>query len=388
MGRKGGLPGAFDCVGARFDLSRNAKRRSCYIRIWRVRALLRSTVLGFPWGKTYRRVTELKLAPLCFVCLLLAATPIAAADGYALRTVREGDSLGLIADRYNLAVTTLMEYNGLESATIFPGQVIRVPFVAAVGGVAEPAPPPPPRFRVHVLKSGETLSDLVEMYDLTLDSLVGANPDISSLDLLPAGLELLIPPGPGLVVKLESRQMLGELLAYYGADPVEVARANQLNSPADLRAGMLLFLPGVEPVDALARLSRVRELENRYLWPLQGRITSYFGRRNLGMGTSSFHRGIDIAAPMGSTITAARSGTVSFAGWSNQGYGYLVKIRHSGGDETWYGHFSRITVRVGEYVDQGEPIGLVGSTGISTGPHLHFELYEAGQAIDPLGMLR
>jgi murein DD-endopeptidase MepM/ murein hydrolase activator NlpD len=332
----------------------------------------------------------MRLRHLCFISMLLAATPtvLVQADGYALRTVRAGDSIGAIANRYNLSATALMQFNELESVTIHPGDVLMIPFVAAVGGVAEEAPAPPPGFRQHVLLPGETLTDVTGRYGISLESLVGSNPDLSSLDRLPAGVELLIAPSKGLVVTLESEGQLSELVAAYGADPVEVARANLLTSPVDIKAGMLLFLPGVEPVAALDRLSKVRELENTYLWPLQGRITSYFGRRNLGMGTSSFHRGIDVAASYGSTITAARTGTVSFAGWSTAGYGYLIKVRHAGGAETWYGHNSRILVGVGQYVRQGEPIGLVGSTGISTGPHLHFELHERGRAIDPLGQLR
>jgi murein DD-endopeptidase MepM/ murein hydrolase activator NlpD len=106
------------------------------------------------------------------------------------------------------------------------------------------------------------------------------------------------------------------------------------------------------------------------------------------MGTAAFHRGLDIAAPTGSTIVAARSGTVTFAGWSDRGYGNLVKVRHAGGAETWYAHASRILVRVGQSVSQGDPIALVGSTGLSTGPHLHLELHVGGIAIDPLGELR
>lgn len=330
----------------------------------------------------------MKRPHLYIISLLLFATPIVLANGYALRTVRAGDSVGAIASRYNLSVNALMQYNDMESTTIHPGDVLKIPYVAAVGGVAELAPEPPPGFREHVLQPGETLTDVMQRYSVSLESIVGANPDLSSLDRLPAGVELLIAPRDGLVITLQSEQELGDLLLRYGANPVEVARANRLSSPADIRTGMLLFLPGVKPDAALERLSQVREMENRYLWPLQGRITSYFGRRNLGMGTSSFHRGIDVSAPYGSTITAARTGTVSFAGWSNQGYGYLVKVRHGGGAETWYGHHSKILVRVGQYVRQGEPIALVGSTGISTGPHLHFELHESGRAIDPLGQLR
>ena len=184
------------------------------------------------------------------------------------------------------------------------------------------------------------------------------------------------------------RESLLSLVEQYDVAPDDVVAANGLRSPFDVVPGMLVFLPGVRPTEALARLQLVREEENRYVWPVQGRLTSYYGPRNLGMGTSRFHRGIDIAASWGTAVGAARAGTVTYAGWSSQGYGNLVKIRHAGGSETWYGHFSSVAVGVGQYVNQGAIIGYIGSTGISTGPHLHFELYEAGRAIDPLGILR
>jgi murein DD-endopeptidase MepM/ murein hydrolase activator NlpD len=150
---------------------------------------------------------------------------------------------------------------------------------------------------------------------------------------------------------------------------------------------MMVFLPNVKPTESLERLAKVREEENRYVWPIHGRITSYYGRRNLGMGTSSFHSAIDVAAPMGTPVAASRSGTVIYAGWSNRGYGNLIKIQHAGGAETWYAHNSKILVSVGQYVKQGEIISRVGTTGLSTGPHLHFELHEGGKAIDPLSYL-
>lgn len=319
--------------------------------------------------------------------LTLTLPPAALAEGYALRTVQPGDSLGAIANRYNLPVEVLMSYNQLESDLIYPGTVLKIPLTEATGGTLELAPKPPPGFRTHTLGAGETLSDVATRYGLPIEALVGANPDLSSLDQLPAGIELLVPPGLGLVVSLEPGESLQELIAEQGADPIEVMKANAFTSPADITPGRLIFLPGVRPAEALERLARVRAEENRYYWPLHGRLTSYFGRRNLGMGTASFHRAIDIAAPMGTAIRAARTGTVTYAGWSNQGYGNLVKIRHYGGAETWYAHQSEILVRVGQTVEQGEVIGRVGSTGISTGPHLHFELHENGQAVDPLSYL-
>lgn len=333
-----------------------------------------------------RRVSRAWLAWLAVA--VAAVGSLAAAQGYALVTVRAGDAVGTIAHRYGIAVDAVLEANALSHHLIRPGDVLRVPLEEARGGLVEAAPEPPAGFRRHTLAPGETLSAVTQRYGITLTALVGANPDLSSLDRLPVGVELLIPPGEGLLVTLEHGLALTDLLAAYGADPVAVARANAIRSPLDLRPGMLLFLPGVAPTAALERLAAVRELENTYVWPLHGRLTSYFGRRNLGLGTSTFHRGLDIAAPTGTPIVAARSGTVVFAGWSNQGYGNLVKIRHAGGAETWYAHASRILVRVGQSVSQGERIALVGSTGISTGPHLHLELHVNGRAIDPLTELR
>ena len=319
---------------------------------------------------------------------LWAFASLAAAESYALRTVVEGDSLGLIAERYGIRVGDLMAVNELSDNLIRPGQVLKVPYVDAIGGPASAEAAAPPGFRWHTLRAGETLSSVAQQYGVSLTAMVGANPDISSLDRLPLGFDLLIPPAQGLVVTLQDGDSVLDLMAEYDIDAASLARANSLRSPFDVVPGMLLFLPDVVPTEALARLQKVREEENRYIWPLQGRLTSYFGPRNLGMGTSSFHRGIDIAASWGTAVGAARAGTVTYAGWSSQGYGNLVKIRHAGGAETWYGHFSTIAVSVGQYVNQGAIVGYVGSTGISTGPHLHFELYEAGRAIDPLGILR
>lgn len=322
---------------------------------------------------------------LAILCLLIASAALA--DGYALRRVKPGDTIGSIAATYGITTDILMSYNSLEHALIHPGDLLRVPYVNATGGVAEIAPRPPASFQQHVLQPGENLSEIASRYGVSVEAIVGANPDLSSLDRLPTGVELLIPPSAGLVVTLEQLSDLPDIFAEYGVSPLEVARANDIRQLTDLKAGMLLFLPEVEPTVALERLARVREEELRYVWPLHGRITSYFGRRSLGLGTSNFHRGIDVAAPSGTPVHAARSGTVVFSGWSTSGYGYLIRIRHMGGDETWYGHFSTLLTSVGDHVSQGQAIGLVGSTGISTGPHLHFELHEAGSAVDPIGYL-
>jgi murein DD-endopeptidase MepM/ murein hydrolase activator NlpD len=320
------------------------------------------------------------------ICLVLCLSNVLA-SGYAVRVVAPGDSLGAIANRYYVSLEAVMEFNSFVSELLHPGDLVNVPYLSATGGIDEAAPQPPEGFSSYVLQHGETLSDVASYFGLSIDALIGANPDISSLDILPAGLEILVPPSEGLVVTLEPNQSIIALLKHYDMSPLAFMKANSFASPDEIKPGVMVFLPNVKPVQALARLAKVREEEKRYVWPVHGRITSYFGRRNLGMGTSNFHSAIDVAAPTGTKVVAARSGTVIYASWSNRGYGKLIKIEHSGGAETWYAHNSKILVEVGQYVNQGEVIARVGSTGLSTGPHLHFEVHEGGKPIDPLTYL-
>ncbi|MBV9027629.1 MAG: peptidoglycan DD-metalloendopeptidase family protein [Candidatus Eremiobacteraeota bacterium] len=120
-----------------------------------------------------------------------------------------------------------------------------------------------------------------------------------------------------------------------------------------------------------------------FSWPVTGTITSPFGwRSNPFGGSPEFHQGLDIAAPTGTTVTAAASGTVIMAQWYG-GYGNYILIDHGGGFSTGYGHLSAIFVSNGQSVARGQAIGAVGSTGQSTGPHLHFEVRIAGKPVDP-----
>jgi murein DD-endopeptidase MepM/ murein hydrolase activator NlpD len=113
--------------------------------------------------------------------------------------------------------------------------------------------------------------------------------------------------------------------------------------------------------------------------PLTLPVTDVFGPRG-----NRFHTGIDFAADFGTPVTAARAGRVTFAGWHPGGWGYLVTVAHGAGLRTMSAHLSRIDVRVGELVATGSQLGLVGSSGTSTGPHLHFEARLRGAAVDPL----
>ena len=119
--------------------------------------------------------------------------------------------------------------------------------------------------------------------------------------------------------------------------------------------------------------------------PVTGRLTSGFGMRfHPILGYGRMHQGIDLAAPAGTPIVAASDGLVRFAGWHG-GHGNYVQLQHGGGLTSGYGHMSRFVVAPGERVRQGQLIGYVGSTGLSTGPHCHFEVFRNGVAIDPTG---
>jgi hypothetical protein len=117
--------------------------------------------------------------------------------------------------------------------------------------------------------------------------------------------------------------------------------------------------------------------------PLRWRIGDVFGPRG-----NRFHTGVDYPAPAGTAVGAAGRGRVVFAGWDTGGYGNLVVIEHPRGVRSYYAHLARIAVRQGSTVVAGNTVGSVGSTGISSGPHLHFELRLAGAAIDPLSAFR
>ncbi len=120
-----------------------------------------------------------------------------------------------------------------------------------------------------------------------------------------------------------------------------------------------------------------------HIWPTKGVVTSGYGRR-----WGRMHRGIDIAAPIGTPVMASAPGEVVSAGWNSGGYGNLVKVRHPDGSLTLYAHNSRILVRRGQTVEQGQQIAQMGSTGYSTGPHLHFEIHPGGKgAVNPMAFL-
>lgn len=145
-----------------------------------------------------------------------------------------------------------------------------------------------------------------------------------------------------------------------------------LDNPAKQAQGIS---PGITPVPAVSIPSRLPVKAARYSSNFGMRIHPVTGKRRM-------HQGIDIAAPTGTPIYASADGTVEMAKW-NGGYGLYVQLAHGGDMETRYGHMSRLNVSAGQRVLKGELIGFVGSTGRSTGPHLHYEVRIAGKAVNP-----
>ena len=135
-------------------------------------------------------------------------------------------------------------------------------------------------------------------------------------------------------------------------------------------------------------VERGTKIPPTYIKPVAGgRVSSTFGKRSAPTkGASTYHKAVDWAVPTGTAVNASCGGTVAKAGWGS-GYGYVVYINHEDGRQTRYAHLSKILVKVGDTVKQGQRIALSGSTGVSSGPHLHFEILINGKQVDPLKYL-
>jgi murein DD-endopeptidase MepM/ murein hydrolase activator NlpD len=171
----------------------------------------------------------------------------------------------------------------------------------------------------------------------------------------------------------------------YGVQPESVIRANGIGDVHAIAVGTSLWIPGAggasRSAPPRARPPVPPDGSPRLVWPVQGRVTSGYGRRN-----GKVHDGVDIGAKHGSPIRAAAPGKVIFAGRLGA-YGRTVVIKHEGHYRTVYAHARQLHVRKGEFVEAGERIATVGTSGNATGPHLHFEVRRGERAVDPLVFL-
>lgn len=253
--------------------------------------------------------------------------------------------------------------------------------------------------------SGDTLSEIAIKVNIPMDKIVEMNSNLlETVDSpLHIGDKLLITvPEPELSVKRTQQNYCEEI---YDADVIYidndawyttqtkvhqqpsagfrkvVAQENYLNDKLVDRQ----ILKEEVLMEAVPKIvERGTRIPPTYIKPISGgRLSSSFGRRKAPKkGASTYHKGIDWAVPTGTSVNASCGGTVSKAGWG-KGYGYVVYIDHEDGRQTRYGHLSKVLVKAGQSVKQGERIGLSGNTGVSTGPHLHFEILINGTQVNP-----
>lgn len=253
----------------------------------------------------------------------------------------------------------------------------------------------------YTVKEGDSLWTIADKFDLKVDSIVGSN-KLNDINLLKIGIQLRIPNQDGVFVKYEKNTNLDKFADKYGSTKDGIYFANKLREESEIKVGQELFLPGgsiastAETVPArqkrqgLSRMvkSKPKVSSERFGWPVFGRISSSFGWRRSPFGKRRvFHAGIDIRAPKGRNIVAAQGGRVVHSGWMG-GYGYTIVLSHPSGVSTLYGHCSALLVSKGANVKKGQLIARVGSTGRSTGNHLHFEVRQGGSPVNPMRFLR
>lgn len=231
--------------------------------------------------------------------------------------------------------------------------------------------------RNYTVKSGDTLSGIASSFGLRMDTIISFN-NIQNARTITEGKVLSIPNSDGLRHIVRNGESLGIISGLYNVSLNSIIDWNNLETEV-LTPGQVLFISNATlGLDVLNNV-----LGNIFRMPAIGRITSKFGyRTNPFTGSREFHYGLDIANDTGTSIYSARQGTVIKTG-NTSNYGKYVIISHGGGFQTLYAHLSQILVTEGKQVPQGYKIAEMGTTGYSTGPHLHFAVYKNGDAVDP-----
>ena len=240
----------------------------------------------------------------------------------------------------------------------------------------------------HVVAQGETVSRIALRYGVST-STVTVSSGVRNPDRIYPGQTMAFPSVDGVIYRVRSGDSLSSVATLHQVTVEAIAGANNISDPKSLQTGQLLVVPGGRvrtAVTAAAGTSSSKSTApaasgGTLAWPVLGSVSSRFGPR-----WGHTHSGVDIAAAYETTIHAAAAGKVIFVGWYGQ-YGRCVILDHGGGLTTLYGHASSILVHTGDHVQRGDAIAEVGSSGNSTGPHLHFEVRVAGEPRNPLNYL-
>jgi murein DD-endopeptidase MepM/ murein hydrolase activator NlpD len=240
----------------------------------------------------------------------------------------------------------------------------------------------------HKVVSGDTLSRIASDLGVTTAQLMADNRLLSATQLA-VGITLEAVRG-GILHTIEAGQTLTDISKTYGVTIDAITQANHISDPAKIYAGETIIIPGASADlwQTVIKLSYGQKSE--FIWPAIGKVLSGFGwRTNPVLKTWEHHNGIDIDVPTGTIVHAAAPGKVYFAGQDKDlsGYGTLVILQNANGYYSFYGHLSKVLVYVGQFVQEGQPIAESGDTGVSTGPHLHFEIRNGEFPVDPMRYL-
>ncbi len=247
----------------------------------------------------------------------------------------------------------------------------------------------------YEVKAGETVSTIAARFNVSVSTILWEN-NLNAYSLIRPGDKLAILPVSGITYEVARGETIGAIANKYQVDEKEIIKINRMNDSGKLMAGQKLIIPGARKdfyaakqvkryssVDAIKDLVKSPSAKpvagNKMNWPTAGyRITQYYTWK---------HHAVDIANKIGTPIYAADSGVVEYAGWG-KGYGNQIVVDHGGGKKTRYAHMTKFYVKKGESVSKGQSIGGMGSTGWSTGSHLHFEVMINGVKYNPLNYIK
>ncbi len=303
--------------------------------------------------------------------------------------------LGSLLDQSDQRVLLAASDSGIGGQTI-EGQILGDSTSIDADAVTNESDKPRAEIVEYTVKSGDTLKSIANTFGVSMDTIRWANDSITSVNSIKPGQVLKIPPVTGVVIKVKSGDTIYSLAKKYNSDAqsiVDYPFNTFTNDEAfSLAIGQTLVIPdGEMPAEIpWSPTQNFRQLTPNagtvtatgvWIWPAAGRITQPW---------RPWHHGVDIANHDGGAILAADAGTVITAGWTdNTGYGNRVVIDHGNGIHTLYGHMSRVDVVVGQTVKRGAQLGMMGSTGHSTGTHLHFEIRLPGKGgVNPLQYLK
>jgi murein DD-endopeptidase MepM/ murein hydrolase activator NlpD len=249
-----------------------------------------------------------------------------------------------------------------------------------------------PTVIIYTVKASDTAESIASTYEVKLSTILESN-QLTSGSALTEGQNLVFPSIDGIAYKIQGGETLWDLANLYKLTVDEILQVNKLENPDKLKLNQYIIIPNVEkalklPVQSSSqgstdtKKSKGSVTLGRGVWPASGRISSKFGPR-----WGRKHEGIDIAASTGTNVYAFMEGKVTFSG-TQGGYGKLVIIDHGNGLKSYYGHNSKLIAKVGQTVTKGTHIAEVGSTGNSTGPHLHFEIRKNGTPVNPYTYLK